>query len=130
MGSPTQSALANSQFIRHFPVVHNFVAAVVNIIVNNQFALLDLQEFKTLHQAVEFVTVRLFLIFRYRQDVTCKFFPPNSFADYVTRHSVEIPGFVSDIRFANLGQPLYDAIDSCIGKVLSIAEAFGNKNTD
>jgi hypothetical protein len=43
---------------------------------------------------------------------------------------VEIPGRFANIGFPNFRQLLYDAIDSDIGEVLSVAKAFRNKNPD
>jgi hypothetical protein len=127
---PTEGAFRNPQLLRHPLVLNDFVAAVIDVIVENQLALVRRQKPEALDQAVVLVTVIFRLRGSHRNHLDRHFLASQHLANDETGDAVEIPDRVADVRVSNLRQPLHHAVDGFVGEILSVVETFRHKYPD
>ena len=125
-----EGALRNPKLARHPPVLIDFVPPVIDVIVQNQLALVWLQKPQAFDQTVVFVAVNLSFAGKLRHHVDRDFPASVHLANNETCDAVEVTNGIPDIRVADLRQLLHHAVDRLVGKILRVAESFGHEYPD
>ena len=130
MCPPAQGSLADSQLVCHALVVFDFVVTFVQIVIQDQVALVAWQQPKAPVQAFKFDSRNRFLI-----DVDDGYLDGDLLTsiclpDDISRHAVEESRGITFEVASDIREPNYYSINSFVGQIFGVVEPLGDENSD
>ena len=125
-----QGSLADSQLGCHAFVMFDFVVTVVEIVIQDQVALIAWQELKALVQAFKFDPRDRFLIDENDGHLDGNLLTSICLPDDISRHAMKESRGITFEGVVDISKPNYYSVNSFVGQIFGVVEPLGNENSD